>query len=447
MTEARSTASSDLDLRSTAELVALMNREDATRRRRGRRLPRGRRRSRRRDRRAAAPRRPARLRRRRLVRPPRGGRRVRVRGDVLDASGPGRRAWSPAATRRRRSSARRPRTTPRPERARVAAARRGRRRRRDRDQRRAGGTPYALGAARAAATAGAFTACVVCAPDSELAEACDRDDRRGRRAGGARRLDAAQGRDGAEARPEHALDRVDDPPRQDLRRPDGRRRACERQAARARAPDRRRGNGRCARRPWTPRSPTSDGDAKVAIVSILDRASTRTTRGRDSPPRAATCDRRSSGEARRRRRARRRAARPGRDRDRRRPHRALRPERFERHRRGIAVPGFVDLQVNGFAGVDFLEADADGYRAAGEALLETGVTSFLPTLITARGRGTARRARGGAALAPTGRAILGVHLEGPFLAASRLGTHPPAGQARPRRRAARSGCSRQARCG
>ena len=39
--------------------------------------------------------------------------------------------------------------------------------------------------------------------------------------------------------------------------------------------------------------------------------------------------------------------------------------------RGIAVSGFVDLQVNGFAGVDFLDADAEGYARAGEALLET----------------------------------------------------------------------------
>src|SRR3990172_9234951 len=54
-----------------------------------------------------------------------------------------------------------------------------------------------------------------------------------------------------------------------------------------------------------------------------------------------------------------------------------------RNRRGIAVPGFVDLQVNGFAGVDFLEADDEGYRSAGAALLETGVTSYLPTFITA----------------------------------------------------------------
>ena len=54
--------------------------------------------------------------------------------------------------------------------------------------------------------------------------------------------------------------------------------------------------------------------------------------------------------------------------------------------RGIAAPGFVDLQVNGFAGVDFLGTDADGFAAAGEALLETGVTSYLPTLITTEER-------------------------------------------------------------
>jgi N-acetylglucosamine-6-phosphate deacetylase len=92
--------------------------------------------------------------------------------------------------------------------------------------------------------------------------------------------------------------------------------------------------------------------------------------------------------------------------------------------RGIAVPGFIDLQVNGFGGVDFLDADADGYRRAGEALLETGVTSFLPTLITAPEDELV------AAIAEVprkseGPRVLGVHLEGPFLAPARLGTHPP----------------------
>src|SRR3569623_1012669 len=49
---------------------------------------------------------------------------------------------------------------------------------------------------------------------------------------------------------------------------------------------------------------------------------------------------------------------------------------------GFAVPDNVDLQVNGFGGVDFLDADGAAYRRAGDALLETGVTAYLPTLIT-----------------------------------------------------------------
>ena len=48
---------------------------------------------------------------------------------------------------------------------------------------------------------------------------------------------------------------------------------------------------------------------------------------------------------------------------------------------GIAAPGFVDLQVNGFGGVDFLSADSEGYRQAGEALLETGVTAYLTSMM------------------------------------------------------------------
>jgi N-acetylglucosamine-6-phosphate deacetylase len=90
--------------------------------------------------------------------------------------------------------------------------------------------------------------------------------------------------------------------------------------------------------------------------------------------------------------------------------------------RGTAVPGFVDLQVNGFAGVDFLRADADGYRLAGEALLESGVTSYLPTLVSAPEPALVA-ALGEVPRDSAGPRVLGVHVEGPFLAPSRLGVH------------------------
>jgi N-acetylglucosamine-6-phosphate deacetylase len=98
--------------------------------------------------------------------------------------------------------------------------------------------------------------------------------------------------------------------------------------------------------------------------------------------------------------------------------------------RGIAVPGFVDLQVNGFGGSDFLDADTAAYRRAGDALLETGVTAYLPTLITS----TERQLVAAMAEVPLGEArprVLGVHLEGPFLSPNRLGTHEAAARRDP----------------
>jgi N-acetylglucosamine-6-phosphate deacetylase len=92
--------------------------------------------------------------------------------------------------------------------------------------------------------------------------------------------------------------------------------------------------------------------------------------------------------------------------------------------RGVAAPGFLDLQVNGFGGVDFLDSDAAGYRRAGEALLETGVTAYLPTFITTPTE-QLLAAIDEVPLDGIAPRILGIHLEGPFLAPGRLGTHPP----------------------
>lgn len=92
---------------------------------------------------------------------------------------------------------------------------------------------------------------------------------------------------------------------------------------------------------------------------------------------------------------------------------------------GLAVPGLVDLQVNGFAGVDFLGCDANGYVRAGEALLQTGVTAYLPTFITSSEERTVGALGLLAALDLPGPRILGAHLEGPFISPERLGAHQP----------------------
>jgi N-acetylglucosamine-6-phosphate deacetylase len=115
----------------------------------------------------------------------------------------------------------------------------------------------------------------------------------------------------------------------------------------------------------------------------------------------------------------------------------------------LVAPGFIDLQINGAAGVD-LSTEPERMAEVAAALPRWGVTAWLPTVVTGppgvRWRALAAfdalasdassvAASGTAPGNPPGaapRAVpLGLHLEGPFLAPERKGAHDPAHLAAP----------------
>ena len=89
------------------------------------------------------------------------------------------------------------------------------------------------------------------------------------------------------------------------------------------------------------------------------------------------------------------------------------------------IPGLIDMQLNGAFGIDFTDPTADLVHAAA-ALPSTGVTAFLPTLVSSPPDVYPAFLDRLASPMPDGAArVLGAHLEGPFLASSRRGTHDP----------------------
>src|SRR3954467_8977474 len=83
--------------------------------------------------------------------------------------------------------------------------------------------------------------------------------------------------------------------------------------------------------------------------------------------------------------------------------------------RRLTHPGFVDLQVNGFAGVDFNDPGTTPaqVRQAVAALRSHGVTQFLPTIISGSFERYEQCAR--TLLGANEPAILGLHMEGPYI--------------------------------
>lgn len=91
------------------------------------------------------------------------------------------------------------------------------------------------------------------------------------------------------------------------------------------------------------------------------------------------------------------------------------------------VPGFIDTQVNGGGDVLFNDAPTvDGLRRIAQAHRRYGTTGLMPTLISddvavmLRAIDAVREA-----IAQRVPGILGIHLEGPYLASARKGVHDP----------------------
>ncbi|KAK0486935.1 carbohydrate esterase family 9 protein [Armillaria luteobubalina] len=98
----------------------------------------------------------------------------------------------------------------------------------------------------------------------------------------------------------------------------------------------------------------------------------------------------------------------------------------------ILSPGLIDIQINGAYGFDFSVFDGDeqaykdGLATVAEKIVETGVTSLVPTIITQERSlypTLLRLLRPYSA--PTSANLLGWHAEGPFIDMAKRGAHAP----------------------
>ena len=94
----------------------------------------------------------------------------------------------------------------------------------------------------------------------------------------------------------------------------------------------------------------------------------------------------------------------------------------------LLLPGFFDIHFHGCEGSDFCDATEEAVRTVVRGKLRQGVTSILGTTLTLDESVLARSIEAGRACANVedGAEILGIHLEGPFIAPEFAGAQNPA---------------------
>ena len=93
----------------------------------------------------------------------------------------------------------------------------------------------------------------------------------------------------------------------------------------------------------------------------------------------------------------------------------------------LLMPGFIDLHTHGAAGVDFIEATVGDLQRVSQFYASHGVTGFLATTWSASPDVIQRTLENVRAVMghEKGSALLGIHLEGPFINPARAGAQSP----------------------
>ncbi len=103
-------------------------------------------------------------------------------------------------------------------------------------------------------------------------------------------------------------------------------------------------------------------------------------------------------------------------------------EPYEYSLNQVVLPGFIDEHIHGAAGADAMDGTIDALSKIANAIASEGTTSFLATTMTQSPENILNAMKAVkdymAENATDGAAVLGVHLEGPFISVKHIGAQP-----------------------